>query len=113
MISYNDMINKLKTSYPMFDITMGTGNELRAPAIVIQLLDIDTSYANDDVYGVVGATYNVLFYVDSSAHFDPWPASHLFGNLTQVNFDRLVDGELFQSTIHIIGTKALWSVGGD
>ena len=109
MTSYNELIEALAKAYPDFEITMGTTNTLRAPAIIVQQESIDTDYADDSIYGVTSATYNILYYVETTAEFNPWPAAHLFGNLSQINFDRLVDGEAFQSTVTIKGPHCLWN----
>lgn len=109
MTNYNELIDALVKAYPEFEITMGTTNTLRAPSIIVQLESIDTAYADDSIYGVMSATYSILYYVETTAKFDPWPAARLFGNLSQINFDRLVDGEAFQSVVTINGPHCLWN----
>lgn len=109
MTSYNELIETLAKAYPGFEITMGTTNTLRAPSIIVQLESIDTDHADDSIYGVTSATYNILYYVETTADFDPWPAARLFGNLSQINFDRLANGEAFQSVVTINGPRCLWN----
>lgn len=108
MTNYDDLINKLTDLYPEFDITMGTTNTLKTPAIIISLDGITSEFADDDVHAVMSATYLVTFYVESTASFNPIPAARLFGNLSQISFDRMADGEMFQSSVTLRGSKALW-----
>ena len=110
MTNYDDLINKLTDLYPEFDITMGTTNTLRAPAIIVSLDSIDSKFADDDIHAVMSATYLITFYVDSTASFNPILAARLFGNLSQISFDRMVDGEMFQSSVTLHGSKALWGM---
>lgn len=107
--SYSDMIDFLRKSYPGFDITMGSTNALRSPAIIIRLTDVSVRSADDEVYNIVSAEYEITWYVESTADFDPIPAVSAFGNLTQGDFDSAADGEIFQSGVQIIGPNCLWT----
>ena len=107
--SYSDMIDFLHKSYPDFDITMGSTNALRSPAIIIRLTDVTVRSADDEVYNAVAAEYEITWYVESTADFNPIPAVSAFGNLTQGNFDSAADGEIFQSGAQIIGPNCLWT----
>ena len=107
--SYSDMIDFLHKSYPDFDITMGSTNALRSPAIIIRLTDVTVDHADDEVYNAVAAEYEVTWYVESTADFDPMPAVSVFGNLTQAEFDSAADGEIFQAGVQIIGSNCLWT----
>lgn len=107
--SYSDMIDFLHKSYPDFDITMGSTNALRAPAIIIRLTDVSVSSADSEVYNVVAAEYEITWYVESTADFNPIPAVSVFGNLTQGEFDGAADGEIFQAGAQIIGPNCLWN----
>ena len=44
--SYSDMIDFLHKKYPKFDITMGSTNALRSPAIIIRLTDVTVEHAD-------------------------------------------------------------------
>lgn len=107
--SYSDMINFLRKSYPEFDITMGSTNALRSPAIIIRLTDVSVDHADSEVYNVVAAEYEVTWYVESTADFNPIPAVSAFGNLSQGDFDSAADGEIFQAGVQIIGSNCLWT----
>lgn len=107
--SYSDMIDFLHTKYPKFDITMGSTNALRSPAIIIRLTDVTVEHADSEVYDVVAAEYEITWYVESTADFNPIPAASVFGNLTQGEFDSVADGEIFQSGVQIIGPNCLWN----
>ena len=107
--SYSDMIDFLHKSYPEFDITMGSTNALRSPAIIIRLTGVTVDHADDEVYTVVAAEYEVTWYVESTADFDPMPAVSVFGNLVQGEFDGAADGEIFQAGAQIIGQNCLWT----
>lgn len=106
--SYSDMLDFLHKSYPAFDITMGSTNSLRSPAIIIRLTDVSVRSADSEVYNVVAAEYEITWYVESTADFDPIPAVSVFGNLTQGDFDSAADGEIFQAGVQIIGPNCLW-----
>lgn len=106
--SYSDMIDFLHKQYPEFDITMGSTNALRSPAIIIRLTDVTVEHADSEVYNVVAAEYEITWYVESTADFDPIPAVSTFGNLTQGEFDSAADGEIFQAGVQIIGPNCLW-----
>lgn len=108
MTNYNEMISFLTNEYPEFNITMGTTNELRAPAIIITLDSIKTSDSDDDIHSILSATYSIVFYAESASQFNPIPAAIKFGNLSQINFDKMVDGEIFESHVTLSGTKPLW-----
>lgn len=107
--SYSDMIDFLHKSYPEFDITMGSTNALRSPAIIIRLTDVNVRSADSEVYTVVAAEYEITWYVESTADFNPVPAVSVFGNLTQGEFDSAADGEIFQAGAQIIGPNCLWN----
>lgn len=107
--SYSDMIDFLHKSYPNFDITMGSTNALRSPAIIIRLTDVSVRSADSEVYNVVAAEYEITWYVESTADFNPIPAVSVFGNLTQGEFDSAADGEIFQAGVQIIGPNCLWN----
>lgn len=107
--SYSDMIDFLHKNYPEFDITMGSTNALRSPAIIIRLTDVTVDHADDEVYNAVAAEYEITWYVESTADFDPMPAVSAFGNLTQAEFDGAADGEIFQAGAQIIGSNCLWN----
>lgn len=107
--SYDDMIAFLHKKYPEFDITMGSTNALRSPAIIIRLTDVTVNSADDEVYNVVAAEYEITWYVESTADFDPIPAVSAFGNLQQGEFDSAANGEIFQSGVQIIGPDCLWN----
>mgnify|MGYP001622940248 FL=1 len=107
--SYSDMIDFLHKSYPDFDITMGSTNALRSPAIIIRLTDVTVRSADSEVYNVVAAEYEITWYVESTADFNPLPAVSVFGNLTQGEFDSAADGEIFQAGAQIIGPNCLWN----
>ena len=107
--SYSDMIDFLHKNYPEFDITMGSTNALRSPAIIIRLTDVTVDHADDEVYNAVAAEYEITWYVESTADFDPMPAVSVFGNLTQAEFDSAADGEIFQAGVQIIGSNCLWT----
>ena len=107
--SYSDMIDFLHKNYPDFDITMGSTNALRSPAIIIRLTDVSVRSADDEVYTVVAAEYEVTWYVESTADFNPIPAVSVFGNLSQGEFDGAADGEIFQAGAQIIGPNCLWN----
>ena len=111
MTSYSDMIDFLHKSYPEFDITMGSTNSLRSPAIIIRLTDVTVDHADDEVYNVAAAEYEITWYVESTADFDPIPAASVFGNLTQGEFDSAANGEIFQAGVQIIGPDCLWTGG--
>ena len=112
--SYDDLITKLKTLYPNFDITMGSTNVLTAPTIIIQLSDVTVSHADNGSYMVVSAEYIITWYVESTAQFDARPAAETFGNLSQVAFDQVAKGEMFQAGTEIIGPHCLWDfIPGD
>lgn len=106
--SYSDMIDFLHENYPEFDITMGSTNALRSPAIIIRLTDVNVDHADCEVYNVAAAEYEITWYVESTADFDPIPAVSVFGNLTQGDFDSAADGEIFQAGVQIIGPNCLW-----
>ena len=107
--SYSDMIDFLHKNYPEFDITMGSTNALRSPSIIIRLTDVTVEHADSEVYNVVAAEYEITWYVESTADFDPIPAVSAFGNLTQGEFDSAADGEIFQAGVQIIGPNCLWN----
>lgn len=107
--SYSDMIDFLHKSYPEFDITMGSTNALRSPAIIIRLTDVSVRSADSEVYNAVSAEYEITWYVESTADFNPIPAVAAFGNLTQGEFDSAADGEIFQAGAQIIGPECLWN----
>lgn len=107
--SYDDMIAFLHKKYPEFDITMGSTNALRSPAIIIRLTDVTVNSADDEVYNIVAAEYEITWYVESTADFDPIPAVSAFGNLQQGEFDSAANGEIFQSGVQIIGPDCLWN----
>ena len=107
--SYSDMIDFLHKSYPEFDITMGSTNSLRSPAIIIRLTDVAVRSADSEVYNIVAAEYEITWYVESTADFNPIPAVSVFGNLTQGEFDSAADGEIFQAGVQIIGPNCLWN----
>ena len=109
--SYSDMIDFLHKNYPEFDITMGSTNTLRSPAIIIRLTDVTVDHADSEVYNVAAAEYEITWYVESTADFDPIPAVSVFGNLTQGEFDSAADGEIFQAGVQIIGPNCLWKGG--
>lgn len=106
--SYDDMIAFLHKKYPAFDITMGSTNALRSPAIIIRLTNVTVSSADSDVYNVAAAEYEITWYVESTADFDPIPAVSAFGNLQQGEFDSAANGEIFQAGVQIIGPDCLW-----
>lgn len=107
--SYDDMIAFLHKNYPEFDITMGSTNALRSPAIIIRLTDVTVEHADSEVYNVVAAEYEITWYVESTADFNPIPAATVFGNLTQGEFDSVANGEIFQAGVQIIGPNCLWN----
>lgn len=107
--SYDDMIAFLHKKYPEFDITMGSTNALRSPAIIIRLTNITVSRADSEVYNVAAAEYEITWYVESTADFDPIPAVSAFGNLQQGEFDSAANGEIFQAGVQIIGPNCLWT----
>ena len=107
--SYSDMIDFLHKNYPDFDITMGSTNALRSPAIIIRLTDVSVRSADSEVYNVVAAEYEITWYVESTADFNPIPAVSVFGNLSQGEFDGAADGEIFQAGAQIIGPNCLWN----
>lgn len=106
--SYDDMIAFLHKKYPEFDITMGSTNTLRSPAIIIRLTDVTVNSADSEVYNIAAAEYEITWYVESTADFDPIPAVSAFGNLTQGEFDSAANGEIFQAGVQIIGPDCLW-----
>lgn len=107
--SYDDMIALLHKNYPEFDITMGSTNALRSPAIIIRLTNVTVSSADSEVYNVAAAEYEITWYVESTADFDPIPAVSAFGNLQQGEFDSAANGEIFQAGVQIIGPDCLWN----
>lgn len=107
--SYDDMIAFLHKKYPEFDITMGSTNALRSPAIIIRLTNVTVSSADSEVYNVAAAEYEITWYVESTADFDPIPAVSAFGNLQQGEFDSAANGEIFQAGVQIIGPDCLWN----
>lgn len=106
--SYDDMIAFLHKKYPEFDITMGSTNALRSPAIIIRLTNVTVSSADSEVYNVAAAEYEITWYVESTADFNPIPAVAAFGNLVQGEFDSAANGEIFQAGVQIIGPDCLW-----
>lgn len=107
--SYDDMIAFLHKKYPEFDITMGSTNALRSPAIIIRLTNVTVSSADSEFYNVAAAEYEITWYVESTADFDPIPAVSAFGNLQQGEFDSAANGEIFQAGVQIIGPNCLWT----
>lgn len=107
--SYKEMIEMLSEAYPEFDIVMGTTNELRSPQIIIALSGIQSASADNEMYIVHSATYQIMFYVESTSMFNPWPAASAFGNLAMTAFDGDADGEIFTSIYTIKGPNALWN----
>lgn len=107
--SYSDMIDFLHKNYPEFDITMGSTNALRSPAIIIRLTNVTVSSADSEVYNVAAAEYEITWYVESTADFDPIPAVSAFGNLQQGEFDSAANGEIFQAGVQVIGPACLWN----
>lgn len=107
--SYDDMIVLLHKKYPEFDITMGSTNALRSPAIIIRLTNVTVSSADSEVYSIAAAEYEITWYVESTADFDPIPAVSAFGNLTQGEFDSAANGEIFQAGVQIVGPDCLWT----
>lgn len=106
--SYKSLMAQLAAAYPGYTITMGATNELCAPAIIVTLSNVASTYADNQTHIVSSAEYSVTFYVPEVSEFDPWPAARMFGNLQQGAIDAEASGELFQSTVRIIGANCLW-----